>query len=89
MKKTEHIKHCLRFLKSSGKEINWDMIEAAYRSVANIAMVPMQDVLGLDNSARMNTPGTGEGNWSWRVTEEQPGSTDLSRLRELAEFFAR
>ena len=89
MKKAEHIKHCLRFLKSNGKEINWDMIETAYRSVANIAMVPMQDVLGLDNSARMNTPGTGKGNWSWRVTEEQLGSADLDRLRELSEFYAR
>ena len=88
-KRAKHIKHCLKYLKSKGREINWDMIDAAFRSVADLAIVPMQDVLGLDDSARMNTPATGEGNWSWRVTREQLDSADWQRLRELDELFAR
>lgn len=88
-KRSKHIKHCLKYLKSRGKEINWDMIDAAFRSVATIALVPMQDVLGLDNAARMNTPATTDGNWQWRLTEEQLDGTDWERLRKLAEFYAR
>jgi len=88
-KKAPHIQHCLKYLKSSGKEINWDMISAAYGSVATIAIVPMQDVLGLDNSARMNTPSTTHDNWSWRLSQEQFDSVDLQRLKDIAAFYAR
>lgn len=88
-RKQPHIKHCLKYLKSSGKEINWDMIAEAYSSVGEVAIVPMQDVLGLDNSARMNTPGSMENNWAWRMTAEQLKSADWNRLRELKEFYAR
>ena len=87
--KQPQIIHCLKYLKSKGKEINWDMIDAAFRSVASIAIIPMQDVLGLDNSARMNTPATTDRNWSWRMTDEQLETADLERLRELAGFYAR
>jgi 4-alpha-glucanotransferase len=45
-RRAKHIKHCLKYLKSNGKEINWDMIAAAFGSVADIAIIPMQDVLG-------------------------------------------
>ena len=88
-KKQPHIKHCLKYLKSNGKEINWDMISEAYRSVGEIAIVPMQDLLGLDNSARMNKPGSMDNNWAWRMNEEQLKGTDWARLRELTEFYAR
>jgi 4-alpha-glucanotransferase len=88
-RKQPHIKHCLKYLKSSGKEINWDMIAAAFASVSETAIVPMQDVLGLDDSARMNTPATMGNNWSWRMTEEQFNTADFTRLRELSEFYAR
>jgi len=88
-RKQEHIKHCLKYLKSNGKEINWDMIAGAFASVGEIAIAQMQDVLGLDNSARMNTPATLGNNWSWRMTEEQLESADFSRLREISEFYGR
>ena len=88
-KKQLHIKHCMKYLKSSAKEINWDMIAEAYNSVGEIAIVPMQDVLGLDNSARMNTPGSMDNNWTWRMTNEQLESADWNRLREVKEFYAR
>ncbi len=89
LKKAPHIKHCLKYLKSNGKEINWDMIAAALGSVAEIAIIPMQDVLGLDNSARMNTPATADGNWSWHLTSKQLDVADFGRLGELASFYAR
>jgi len=88
-RKQQHIKHCLKYLKSNGKEINWDMIAGAFASVGEIAIAQMQDVLGLDNSARMNTPATLGNNWSWRMTEEQLETADFARLREISEFYGR
>jgi len=51
-------------VKDSGREIHWDMIRGVWSSVANLALAPMQDFLGLGSSARMNLPGTTEGNWA-------------------------
>jgi 4-alpha-glucanotransferase len=70
-------------------EINWVMIRAVISSVADIAIVPMQDVLGLGNAARMNLPGTVSGNWKWRY---RPGAlhNDLSaKLRSLVTLYDR
>jgi 4-alpha-glucanotransferase len=64
-------KDCLHYnLGTDGSEIHWDVIEAVWNSNAVLALAPMQDLLGLDSHARFNTPGTEEGNWSWRVTHE-------------------
>jgi 4-alpha-glucanotransferase len=79
----------LRYLKSDGREIHWDMIRAAVSSVANTAIVPMQDVLGLGSDARMNRPGTAEGNWDWRLKKDQIDKTAARRLREMAETYGR
>ena len=67
----------------------WHFVRLAYSSVAGRAVVPMQDVLGLGSEARMNVPGTVEGNWAWRM-----GGTELTpelaaRLRRLAEIYGR
>jgi 4-alpha-glucanotransferase len=70
-------------------EINWVMIRAVLASVADIAIVPLQDVLGLGSAARMNLPGTVSGNWKWRY---RPGtlSGELSaRLRSLVTLYDR
>jgi len=80
---------CLSYLGSEGAEINWDFIRAVYASAADTALVPMQDVLGLGSEARMNTPATTSGNWSWRfepgaLTEERG-----ARLLALAELYGR
>ena len=47
-------------------EIHWAMIRAVLTSAADTAIVPLQDLLGLGSEARFNTPGTAEGNWTWR-----------------------
>ena len=61
----------------------------AYGSVANIAILPMQDVLGLDETARMNMPGSGENNWSWRLLPGQLLKQVEQRLREWVWIYNR
>jgi len=58
-------------------------------SVADTAIVPVQDVLGLGTEARMNTPGRPEGNWAWRLQEDQLGDEQAERLAELVETYGR
>lgn len=55
----------------------------AYGSVASIAILPVQDILGLDESARMNVPSSAQNNWSWRLT---PGQINASTERLLLEW---
>ncbi|MEO5617063.1 MAG: 4-alpha-glucanotransferase [Candidatus Eisenbacteria bacterium] len=66
---------------TDGAEIHWDFVRLALASVADTAIVPMQDLLGLGNEARMNTPGNPAGNWVWRVA--QGGWTDAIGERLL------
>ncbi|HEY3170972.1 MAG TPA: 4-alpha-glucanotransferase [Thermoanaerobaculia bacterium] len=77
------------YLGTDGREIEWDLIRAAYGSVAERAIVPVQDVFGLGSEARMNTPGRGEGNWSWRAREEDFRPDRAARLLRLAELTGR
>ncbi len=62
------------YLACGGHDVHWAMIRAASQSVAHLAIFPLQDVLGLDGSHRMNLPGTLEGNWGWRFDWEMVGS---------------
>ena len=64
-------------------ELHWEMINLALQSPAELAVVPVQDVLGLGSEARMNTPGVGEGNWGWRVEDRTLTEAMQTRLREL------
>jgi 4-alpha-glucanotransferase len=79
----------LRYLNSTGEEIHWDMIRLAFSSVADTAIIPLQDILGLDASARMNLPGTGEGNWRWRFRSGQIDRKARERLAELTAVYSR
>lgn len=81
--------YCLRYLGANAKTINWDLIKAAYASVADIAIVPMQDILGLDSSARMNMPASNEGNWSWRMPPKAVNAKIVHKLHELCETYGR
>ncbi len=67
----------------------WPMIRAALASVADVAMVPMQDVLALGTGQRMNVPGTAVGNWSWRFSWEQLEEGLAQRLRHLVLLYGR
>ena len=68
-----------------GKRTNWELIELAYSSRASLAIVPAQDVLGLGSEARMNRPGTAQGNWQWRLASGQLTPALARGMRELAE----
>jgi 4-alpha-glucanotransferase len=69
--------------------INWVLIRAVLASVADTAMIPLQDVLGCGREARMNLPGTSSGNWRWRFTPDALTPQLSSRLRELTLMFDR
>jgi 4-alpha-glucanotransferase len=86
---TEAAKVCLDYLDSDGSEINWDFVRAVMASVAEIAIVPLQDVLGLGNEARMNLPASESGNWTWRLSADWMNKTAGERLRRLTELYGR
>jgi len=79
----------LKYLKSDGSQIHWDFIRAIWSSVADVAIAPLQDVLGLGNEARMNLPATANANWSWRLRENALTDEILDRLRQLTELYGR
>jgi len=85
----EERERALAYLGSDGREIEWDLIRAAYESVAGTAVVPLQDVFGLGSEARMNTPSTREGNWAWRARRDQFRPDLAERLRGLSEVTGR
>jgi 4-alpha-glucanotransferase len=70
-------------------EPNWGLIELAYSSRAELAIVPAQDVLGLGSEARMNRPGRTGGNWRWRLERGALTPALARRLRGLAEQHRR
>jgi 4-alpha-glucanotransferase len=69
--------------------IHWAFIRAALNSVADLALIPMQDVLGLGSEARMNTPSMDGGNWNWRLTAGQLNPEVTAKLAQLAELTDR
>jgi 4-alpha-glucanotransferase len=81
--------HALEYLDASGEEMNWTLIRAALASVANTAIIPMQDILGLGNEARMNLPGRQSGNWGFRFSWNQLSESMVRRLRELISLYGR
>ncbi|MBI3649934.1 MAG: 4-alpha-glucanotransferase [Acidobacteria bacterium] len=83
------LQFCLKYLHSTGAEIHWDFIRAALSSVADTAIIQLQDVLGLDGQARMNLPATEEGNWNWRVRASLMTREVSDRLREMTELYSR
>ncbi len=71
------------YLGVTGEDISWDLIRAAWKSKANVAIAPLQDVLSLPTSARMNFPGTLGGNWAWRMQAGAFTQELRARLSEL------
>jgi 4-alpha-glucanotransferase len=80
---------CLKYLHTGGAEIHWDFIRAVLASVADTAILPLQDLLGLGTEARMNLPNSMEGNWTWRFRDEALTDELGERLRDLTETYGR
>jgi 4-alpha-glucanotransferase len=78
-----------QYLGTNGDEIHWDMIRAAWASVARVAIAPVQDVLGLGSEARMNRPGTASGNWAWRMDEGSLQPIHAERLSAMTKAYGR
>ena len=77
------------YLGTPGEPMPWPLIRMALASVANLAVVPMQDILMLGSEHRMNTPGTTHGNWQWRFDWAQLTPDIPERLRRLNHFYNR
>jgi 4-alpha-glucanotransferase len=87
---TEHERvFAQKYMKTDGKEIHWDLIHCASESVADLAVYPLQDVLGMDARARMNLPGKAEGFWEWRFIWDQIEAWQTDRLREMSAVHGR
>ena len=71
------------------EDIAWSLIRLAYASVANVVVIPLQDVLGLGSGARMNTPGTSGGNWEWRLEAHALTPALARQLADLASLTDR
>jgi 4-alpha-glucanotransferase len=84
--------HVRRYLRINGEEISWDFIRAAYASVANLTVIPLQDLFSFGSEARFNLPGTSEGNWQWRYRSaqlEKLKRESAAYLREIGELYGR
>jgi 4-alpha-glucanotransferase len=68
---------------------HWELVRLALMSVANTAIIPMQDLLGLGAEARMNRPGTTKGNWEWRLVAEQITPSLITRVAEMTKLYGR
>lgn len=73
----------------SCSKISWALIRAAYSSIAETAIVPVQDILDLGGEARMNTPGAEHGNWAWRLIPGELTHERAQKIRRLAEVTGR
>jgi 4-alpha-glucanotransferase len=80
----ERVSAALREAGIDESEPEWALIRLALSSRSALAIVQMQDVLGLGSEARFNTPGTKDGNWRWRLDKEQLTAALAARLREAA-----
>ncbi|MBW7469864.1 4-alpha-glucanotransferase [Marinobacter sp. F4218] len=86
----EHTRHYVNhYLGTSGEHMPWPVIQAAFRSVSWLAIVPMQDLLGLGSEARFNTPGTIENNWLWKLDWREVPPGLAGSTRELAGLYGR
>jgi 4-alpha-glucanotransferase len=80
-------KEYLNLTKEEG--YNWGMMRAAWASVADMAIVPMQDLIGLGSEARINIPSTLGENWKWRATADQITGAMAKRLYKYMEMYGR
>ena len=85
----EKMRHICEYLHCSQEEAPAALLRIAMASVAQICVIPLQDVLQLDSSARMNVPGVADGNWGWRVQSGYAQKPLMDRLRKLSSLYNR
>lgn len=77
------------YLGGSGRNMPWDLTRLAMASVARLCIMPVQDLLGLDTSGRMNTPGVADGNWGWRLSPKALTPELAGKLAEMTAIYGR
>jgi 4-alpha-glucanotransferase len=89
-KESDIFEHTQKYLNFNGEDILSELIRTAYASVANIVVIPMQDILNLGGEARMNFPSTlGGGNWAWRFTWDQIAKEIEKKYKDLTVLYER
>jgi len=88
-KEPERWKYVQDYLQADNQPFNWVCIRRLLASVADIVILPLQDVLGLGNEARMNLPGNVGANWAWRFPQDGLDAAAGERLRHLVWLYAR
>ncbi len=79
----------LNYTHTDGDQLNWDFINAVWKSQSRMAIAPLQDLLGLGSESRMNTPGKMGDFWSWRFVWEQLTPEIEERIRAITEVHGR
>lgn len=79
----------INYLNIKSDNVSADLLRSALASVADMAIFPLQDMLGLPSQARMNIPGVAGGNWSWRFTADMLDSRAAKSLKDLTELYGR
>ena len=87
-KEKERLFQCLG-KRVPARNLHWELIRLCMMSVADTVIIPMQDILGLGESARMNRPATTEGNWQWRLAHQQISPPLVEKLRAITETCGR
>ena len=82
-------KHVIDYIGYNQQDIQWPFIRLAWASVANTAIIPLQDLLGLDSAGRMNLPGTTESNWQWRAKKSDFQHELAENLAHLTVLYGR
>lgn len=83
----EYARKYLKLNKEEG--YNWGFIRGAWSSTAYLAIAPMQDILGLDDRARMNIPSTASGNWTWRMNRDDLTEELAEKIKEITNIYRR
>ncbi|MDR1150138.1 MAG: 4-alpha-glucanotransferase [Clostridiales bacterium] len=78
-----------RYQNISGENICWDMIRLLYSSIADFAIITIQDILCLDSNSRINTPGTNKNNWKFRFKKDIFSENIINNLAYITKLFDR
>ena len=70
-------------------DVSWEMIRLAMSSIADTVIIPMQDIIGLGEEARMNLPSTTKGNWQWRLKPDQLTQSIVGKLKDITGTYGR
>ena len=78
-----------RYMNTDANSIHWDFLRTCLGTIADYAIIPMQDILGLGEEGRMNVPGVAENNWAWRYRKEDISEGLAEGLKETTKLYGR